>query len=58
VGVTTEVLPGRDDFLVLPPGAFYPYHYSEKEQRRRENHRKAQPWAFVAHHWWASWLPA
>lgn len=54
-GVTTEVLPGRDDVLVLPPGAFYPYHYTEKE-RRDEDHASAQPWAFSVHHWFASWV--
>jgi hypothetical protein len=53
-GVTTAVLPGRPDVLLLPPGSFYPYHYTEK-QRRREDHRGAQPWAFAAHHWHHSW---
>jgi hypothetical protein len=40
---------------LLPPGSFYPYHYREK-QRSGEDFRKTQPWAFVAHHWWGSWL--
>ncbi|HVM07201.1 MAG TPA: glycosyltransferase [Acidimicrobiales bacterium] len=53
-GVTTAVLPGRHDVLLLPPGSFFPYHYSEK-QRRREDHFTAQPWAFAAHHWHHSW---
>jgi mannosyltransferase OCH1-like enzyme len=53
-GVTTAVLPGRDDWLLLPPGAFYPYHYTER-CRRGEDHRASQPWAFTAHHWAASW---
>ncbi len=53
-GVTTAVLPGRPDVLVLPPGTFYPYHYTEKD-RRDEDHRTAQPWAFGAHHWAHSW---
>lgn len=57
-GVTTEVLPGRDDWLVLPPGAFYPYHYGDKVNGRHKDHKRAQPWAFVAHHWAASWLKA
>lgn len=56
-GVTTEVLPGRDDVLVLPPGTFYPYHYTEAKTERGRDHRKAQPWAFGAHHWAGSWLP-
>jgi mannosyltransferase OCH1-like enzyme len=54
-GVLTDILPGRDDVLLLPPGSFYPYHYKEKE-RAGEDFRKSQPWAFVAHHWWGSWL--
>lgn len=54
--VTTEVLVGRDDVLLLPPGSFYPYHYTER-RRRDEDHQKANPWAFGAHHWAASWLP-
>jgi mannosyltransferase OCH1-like enzyme len=53
-GVTTALLPGRDDVLTLPPGAFYPYHYTER-RRRYENHRDANPWAFCAHHWHGSW---
>lgn len=54
-GVTTATLPGRSDWLLLPPGSFYPYHYSEKKTRRRDDHRAEQPWAFVAHHWHHSW---
>lgn len=54
-GVLTEILPNRSDVLLLPPGSFYPYHYKEKE-RAGEDFRKTQPWAFVAHHWWGSWL--
>lgn len=56
-GVTTEVLPGRADVLVLPPGSFFPYHYTEKD-RRHEDHKVMQPWAFAAHHWDGSWLAA
>jgi hypothetical protein len=55
-GVTTAVLPGRTDVLLLPPGSFFPYHYSERK-RRHEDHMGANPWAFGAHHWAASWLP-
>jgi hypothetical protein len=54
-GVLTMLLPGRDDVLLLPPGSLYPYHYKEKE-RAGEDFRKTQPWAFVVHHWWGSWL--
>lgn len=56
-GVTTTVLADRSDVLVLPPGAFYPYHYNDKG-RRDDDHRSEQPWCFAAHHWFASWLPA
>lgn len=54
-GVTTGLLPGRDDVLLLPPGSLYPYHYTEKA-RAGENFRETQPWAFVVHHWHGSWL--
>lgn len=54
-GVMTTVLPGRSDFLILPPACFYPYHYTEKETRRGEDH-SALPWCFAAHHWHGSWL--
>lgn len=54
-GVTTRILPGRADVLLLPPGAFYPYHYKEK-QRAGEDFAKTQPWCFVVHHWAGSWL--
>jgi hypothetical protein len=54
-GVLTEILPGRTDVLLLPPGAFFPYHYREKE-RAGEDFRTTQPWAFVVHHWAGSWL--
>jgi hypothetical protein len=40
--------------LLLPPGSFYPYPYTETE-RRHEDHARSQPWAFVAHHWAGSW---
>lgn len=54
-GVTTKVLPGRDDVLLLPPGAFFPYHYLE-QKRARENFSVTSPWAFCVHHWHGSWL--
>lgn len=53
-GVFTSILPGRSDVLLLPPAAFYPYHYTEKH-RANEDHA-AQPWCFGAHHWAGSWL--
>lgn len=51
-GVTTELLPGRVDVLVLPPGAFYPHHYLEKHAAGT---RTASPWVFVEHKWHHSW---
>lgn len=51
-GVTTEVLAGRDDVLVLPPGAFFPAHYLEKNKL---GSRTAAPWVFAEHKWQHSW---
>lgn len=50
--ISTVVLPGRDDVLVLPPGAFYPFHYLNKAGRYDDH----GPWAFCAHLWAESWL--
>lgn len=55
-GVTTEVLSARPDVLVLPPGAFYPVHYTEKQLCATDARRDA-PWVFAVHHWAGSWLP-
>lgn len=52
-GVTTTILPGRTDVLLLPPQSFYPYPYTERH-RRHEDHRA--PFTFGAHHWAGSWL--
>lgn len=54
-GVTTEVLPGRDDVLLLPPGAFAPFHYLERS-RAAEVNADPPPYAFAAHQWHGSWL--
>lgn len=51
-GVTTEVLPGRDDVLVLPPGAFAPFHYLQKGKLKDA----PPPYAFCVHQWNGSWL--
>ncbi|MDG2335209.1 MAG: glycosyltransferase [Myxococcota bacterium] len=53
-GVTNTVLRERDDWLLLPPGTFYPYHYTEKKKRRHEDFSQT-PWIFAAHHWHHSW---
>jgi hypothetical protein len=54
-GASTKILPGRTDWLLLPPGSFYPYHYKHKERDRHIDHAAEQPWAFGAHHWHHSW---
>lgn len=51
-GVTTAVLPRREDVLVLPPGAFYPAHYHEKHKLGTNGER---PWVFLEHKWHHSW---
>lgn len=55
-GVTTTVFPGRPDVLLLPPGSFYPVHYSERGVNWSQVSDR-NPWAFGAHRWHASWLP-
>jgi mannosyltransferase OCH1-like enzyme len=54
-GVFTRILPTLPDITLLPPTAFAPYHYSERH-RRHEDHKTANPDAYGAHHWAASWL--
>lgn len=59
-GVFTKILPvaaERGDALLLPPGVMYPYHWKNKERDRSKDHKDAQPWSLMAHHWNASWLP-
>lgn len=53
-GVTTAVLVNRDDFLILPPGAFYAVHYRDPD-RDAKMRAHQPPWAFALHHYWASW---
>lgn len=60
-GVTTAVLPGRADVLLLPPGSFYAVHYRDPARAAKMADPKLparQPWAFVLHHYAGSWLPA
>ena len=54
-GLTTKHLQDRSDVLLLPPGAFYPYHYLQKGERKGVS-KVLTPWAFCAHHWAGSWL--
>lgn len=56
-GVFTTVLPGRTDWLLLGPDAFYPWHYSRIAEDAARDHRVEKPWSFLAHHWHGSWLP-
>lgn len=51
-GGTTEILPGRTDVVLLPPGAFYPTHYLEKNKLGSNVYR---PWVFCEHKWHHSW---
>lgn len=55
-GITTAVLQGRDDFTLLPPGAFYPVHYRDARAQLPAFKRTEHPWAFAVHHWHGSWL--
>lgn len=57
-GVTTEVLVGRDDVLLLPPESFYAVHYRDPNRERlMKTAGRNRPWAFALHHYWGSWLP-
>lgn len=51
-GVTTSVLPGRNDVLLLPPGSFYPAHYLEKSKLGTSDDK---PWIYAEHLWAHSW---
>jgi hypothetical protein len=58
-GVTTKVLVGRPDVLLLPPGAFYPVHYRDPERAAKMDSpdtRRGNPWAFGLHRYAGSWL--
>jgi hypothetical protein len=57
-GVTTRVLVGRTDVLLLPPGSFYPVHYRDPDRDRLMDDpatRRANPWAFALHRYAGSW---
>jgi hypothetical protein len=53
-GVTTEILPDRPDVLLLPPGAFYPMHYLDRQSRQLVVAERP-PWAYCVHHYLHSW---
>jgi hypothetical protein len=56
-GVTTDVLVGRPDVLLLPPQAFYGVHYRDRDREALMPAYSASdnPWAFVLHHYAYSW---
>lgn len=54
-GVTTTVLPGRDDVHLLPPAVLAPYHYTQLDREHDPHH--LDPSCLGAHRWRASWLP-
>ena len=53
-GTTTHVFRDHPDITLLPPGAFFPYHYLQKH-RRSEVTAESHPWSFCVHHWAHSW---
>lgn len=54
-GVTTRFLPDRPDVLLLPPGAFAPAHYLDRESQQMVAAERP-PWAWGMHHYEGSWL--
>lgn len=54
-GVFTDMLPGRDDVLLLAPGSFAPIHYVGKLDADWSNLRHRFPFSYGAHHWRHSW---
>lgn len=57
-GVTTAVLPDRDDVTLLPPEAFCPVHWSYKgDPISNAEVLERLPDCRGRHHWRASWLP-
>jgi len=57
VNTFSEILHGRNDILLLPPGSFYPYHWTLKGVHNQNSFELSldQPWAYAIHHWEASW---
>lgn len=55
-GVTTEVLVGRPDVLLLPPETFYPVSYKGPNRPERMKAAPRSPWTFAIHHYEGSWL--
>lgn len=51
-GVSTKVLPWRNDVLLLAPAQLFPVHYKEKAALGSRNN---DPWVFTEHKWAFSW---
>ncbi len=51
--ITTAVLPGRRDFLLLPPQTFYPVRWDEPEDADTDWSRIE--WVIARHHFAGSW---
>lgn len=51
-GVMTELLPGRNDVLLLAPGHLYPHHYLQRSGATSND----GPWIIARHMWDGSWL--
>lgn len=59
-----ECVRNRTDLLLLPPGSFFPYHWTVKEffnkdtesgQHNRGRLLESNPWIYAIHHWADSW---
>lgn len=57
VGAATDALRNRDDVLLLPPGSFYPVHWTDAHKHRYDvaRIRITQPWSYGIHHYRYSW---
>lgn len=57
-GVLTDLLPFRDDVLLLGPEAFYPVHYRDpqRDALMAEFDQREHPWTFGLHWYAGSWL--
>ena len=56
-GVTTDIMVGREDVLLLPPETFYPVSYRDPDRDRlmRDFDPALHPWTFGMHAYWYSW---
>ena len=56
-GVTTRLLAGRPDTLLLPPASIYRVHYRDPDRDDAMTALPPAPWEFMRHHYFGSWLP-